>query len=363
MFAAFRPRFRSRSPDPDQPFVRPSAGEVRRLFRYLRPYHSHMALAVSALIAGAALGLVFPWIMQNLVDAVLGQHNLAELNRITLILIATFLVRSVFYYLQGYSLSYVGERIVVDLRREVYAHLHALSVRFFSDRRVGELVSRLSSDVTLVRSALTNNVATVLSQSLTFVGSLVLMLALNWRLTLFILLLAPLIGISGAIFGGRLRRLSTTVQDQLADGTAMADEALSGTRVVKAFTREPYEVQRYGEQMERTFEATLRLTLIRAAFGPLITFLGFASLSAILWFGGREVLAGRLSGGSLIAFLVYGINIAGSLGAFTSLYTQIQEAIGASRRIFELLDEQAEIRDAPDAHPLPPVEGRITFEA
>ncbi len=321
-----------------------------------------MAIAVVALVFGAALGLVFPWIMQNLVDAVLGQRDRAELNRITLILMGTFLIRAVFYYFQGYYLAYVGERIVVDLRRQAYEHLHQLSVRFFTDRRVGELVSRLSSDVTLVRAALTNNVATVLSQTLTFIGSLVLMLALNWRLTLFILALAPLIAVSGALFGARLRRLSTAVQDQLADGTALAEEALGGVRVVKAFTREPYEVQRYGDQMERTFKVTMRLTIIRSAFGPLVTFLGFGALAGILWFGGREVIAGRLTGGALIAFLVYGINIVASLGAFTSLYTQIQEALGASRRIFELLDEQPEIRDASGAHSLLPVKGRLTFD-
>jgi len=359
MFSSFR---RPSRPASDEPFVPPSADQVRRLFAYLRPYRGRMAIAVLALIFGAALGLVFPWIMQNLVDAVLGQRDRAELNRITVILLGTFLIRSVFYYFQGYYLAYVGERIVVDLRRQAYAHLHRLSVRFFTDRRVGELISRLSSDVTLVRAALTNNVATVLSQALTFAGSLVLMLALNWRLTLFILALAPLIALSGAIFGARLRKLSTTVQDQLADGTALAEEALGGVRVVKAFTREPYEVQRYGDQMERTFNVTMRLTIIRSAFGPLLTFLGFGALAGILWFGGREVIAGRLTGGALIAFLVYGINIVASLGAFTSLYTQIQEALGASRRIFELLDEEPEIRDAPDARALPPVKGRLTFD-
>ena len=163
--------------------------------------------------------------------------------------------------------------------------------------------------------------------------------------------------------GAQRRKLSTQVQDQLADGAALAEEALSGVRVVKAFAREPYEVGRYGDQMEQAFKATLRLTLVRSAFGPLITFFAFGALAGILWFGGQEVLAHRLSAGSLIAFLVFGINIAGSLGAFTGLWAQIQEAVGASRRIFELLDEQPEIADAPNAPPLPTVQGRLTFDS
>ncbi len=348
--------------DDKAPRKPPSRTEVRRLFRYLSPYRGQMAIATLGLVAGALLGLVFPWIMQTLVDAVLARGDLRELNRITSILIATFLFRAGFYYVQNYYLAFAGERIVVDLRREVYAHLQTLSLRFFSDRRVGELVSRLSSDATLVRSALTNNVAQVLSQALTFAGSLALMLWLNWRLTLFILLLTPPVVAAGALFGRQLRKLSTRVQDTLADSTAMAEEALSGVRVVKAFTREGYEAQRYGEQMERTFDATMVLTRVRAAFGPLITFLGFAALAGVLWFGGREVLAGRLTGGALIAFLVYGINIAAALGSFTGLYGQLQEALGASRRIFELLDETPEIRDAPGAVPLPPAAGRIRLE-
>ncbi len=342
--------------------ARPTSSEIRRLLGYLGPYRGRMLAAVVTLVFGAALGLVFPWIMQDLVDTVLNQGDLTQLNRITLLLILTFLIRSVFYYIQGYTLSFIGERIVVDLRSQVYQHLHSLSIRFFTDRRVGELVSRLAADVTLVRSALTNNVAQVLSQVLTFVGSLVLMLMLNWRLTLFILALAPLVAISGAIFGYRLRALSSAVQDQLADSTALAEEALSGVRVVKAFTREPYEVQRYSEQVERTFNVTMRMARIRSAFGPLITFMAFSSLAAILWFGGQEVLAGRLSGGALIAFLIYGINIAAAIGSFTGLYTQLQEAAGGARRIFELLDERSEIIEKNDASALPPVQGRLVFD-
>ena len=360
MFGARRPRTAA-SPDA-LPKTPPSATEIRRLLRYVAPYRRYMLIASVGLLGGAALGLVFPWIMQNLVDAVLAQHNLAELNRITLVLIGTFLVRGVFYYIQNYALAYAGERIVVDLRRQVYGHLHDLTLRFFNDRRVGELVSRLSSDVTLVRAALTNNVAQVLSQLLTFAGSLVLMLVLNWRLTLFILVLAPLVAVVGAVFGRRLRKLSTTVQDQLAEGTAMAEEALSGARVVKAFTREGYEAERYGAQMEQAFGATMALTRVRSAFGPLVTFLAFGALAGVLWFGGREVLAGRLSAGALIAFLVYGINIAGAVGSATSLYGQLQEALGASRRIFELLDETPEISSAPGAQALGKVAGRIEFE-
>ena len=355
--------FRNPSPPPsNEPFVRPSAEQITRLLSYLKPYRRWLFVAVLSLLFGAAMGLVFPWIMQTLVDAVLAGRDVAQLNTITAVLVVTFLVRSVFYYFQGYSLTYVGERVLLDLRKQTYAHLHRLSVRFFADRRTGELLSRLSSDVSLVRGALTGNLVTALGQLFTFVGSLVLMLILNWRLSLFILAITPIIVLSAAIFGRYLRRLTTEIQDKVADSTAMAEEAIAAIRVVKAFVREPFEVDRYGKQLETTFGQMMRQSVLRSAFGPLMSFLGFSALAAVLWFGGQEVIEGRLTAGSLIAFLVYGINIAASLGTFTGLYTQLQEAAGASRRIFELLDEVPEIRDGSHAKPLPPVSGSITFD-
>ncbi len=358
----FSSRNRSPRTTSGEPIERPSMQEMRRLLSYLKPYRRYMVLAVITLVIGSLLGLVFPWIIQNLVDTVLNNGDLQQLNQITVSLIFIFLIRSVFYYFQVYFLSYVGERIVVDLRKQVYQHLHTLEIAFFNDRRVGELISRLSSDVTLVRSALTNNVATFLGQLVTFVGSLVLMFILNWRLTLYILAVTPLIVGSAAVFGARMRKLSTAVQDELADSTAFAEEALSSVRIVKAFTQEAYEVKKYDQQVERTFTVVMRQTVLRAGFGPLISFFAFAALTGVLWVGGREVIFNRLSAGSLIAFLIYGINIAGSLGAFTSLYTQLQEAAGASRRIFDLLDTLPGIKDREDAFYLPPITGHIIFD-
>ena len=360
MFGARTRRDNSRQDD-DVLKRKPTMADTRRLLTYLRPHKARMGIAIIALTFGSLLGLVFPWILQTLVDAVLSQGNLQELNRITLLLIFVFFSRSIFYYFQIYNLSYVGERIVVDLRKQAFEHLQQLSLGFYTERRVGELISRLASDVTLVRAALTNNVATVLSQSITFVGSLILMIVLNWRLTLYILAVTPLIVVIAAVFGARLRKISTEVQDELADSNAIAEEDLSNIRTVKAFTREKFEISKYADQIERTFQAILKQTIWRSAFGPLITFLAFGALTGILWVGGREVISGRLTAGALIAFLVYGINIGSSLGSFTGLYTQIQEAAGATRRLFELLDTTPTITDRVDAKTIERVQGHLVF--
>jgi subfamily B ATP-binding cassette protein MsbA len=188
------------------------------------------------------------------------------------------------------------------------------------------------------------------------------MLALNWRLTLFILALTPIVIGVGAVFGILLRRTSTRVQDELAAATVVVDESFQNIRVVKSFVREPYENARYTDAISGAFAAALKLLRIRAVFGPLIAFLGFASLSLILWYGGREVLENRLTGGELIAFLIYGLTVAGSIGSLTNLYSTVQEALGASKRVFELLDEQRTVEDRPNARPLTSVEGRIAFD-
>jgi subfamily B ATP-binding cassette protein MsbA len=321
-----------------------------------------MVLALLALLIGSLLSLVFPAVIQQVVDSVLVAGDVQLLDQITLLLLVVFLIRSAATLIETYNLNNVGERIVVDLRLQLYGHLQELSLSFFLQRRVGELVSRLSSDVTIMRTALTNNVNTLLQQTLIMLGSVAIMLALNWRLTMFILVLAPVIVALGAGFGILLRRTSTQIQDELAAATTVVDEVLQNIREVKSFVREPYEIQRYGSAIDRAFRAALRLLRIRAAFGPLVAFLGFGALAGVLWFGGREVLADRLTGGQLIAFLIYGLTVAGSLGAFVNLYTQFQEAVGATKRVFQLLDMQPDVTDAPNADALISIEGRITFD-
>ena len=334
----------------------------RRLIGYLSPYKARLAVALLALVVSAALSLVFPAVISTVVDSVLVNNDVNLLTQITVALLLVFLVRSLSTFLENYNLNYIGEKIVVDLRRQLYNHLTGLSLGFFAARRVGELVSRLSSDVTIMRSVLTNNVSTVLQQTLIMLGSIGIMLVLNWRLTLFILLLTPVVVLLGAVFGIFLRRTSTQIQDELAGATTVVDEVFQNIREVKSFVREGYEIERYGGAIENAFRASIKLLRIRSVFGPLVGFMAFGGLSLILWFGGREVLEGRLTGGELIAFLVYGLSVAGSFAALVSLYTQLQEAIGATKRVFQLLDIAPEVQDKPSAQTLQRVEGRITFE-
>ena len=181
----------------------------RRLLRYLLAHKFRLLLASIGMIGAAALSLVFPAVIQSVIDSVLTDADIVLLDQITLALLAVFVFRSLASFVQNYNLNYVGERIVVEIRTELYAHLQTLSIRFFADRRVGELISRISSDVTVVRTVLTGNISTFLQQSLTLIGAIVIMFYLNWRLTLFIIALMPIIVGVAFVLGGVIRRTST----------------------------------------------------------------------------------------------------------------------------------------------------------
>jgi subfamily B ATP-binding cassette protein MsbA len=340
----------------------PNPNDWRRLLRYLRPYRGHMALAIAMLAGSSAIGLTFPLVIVRLLDAVLQQQNLALLNGLALALLGMFLLQALLTFGQSYILNVVGERIVLDLRVALYRHLQSLSLDFFASRRTGEILSRLSSDVTQVRAVLTSNITQLLSSLIALVGSVIIVFLLNPRLVGFVLVLALGVVAVAASFGRMLRRLSTRAQDELASATVAVEEGLQGVRVVKSFARESYEVERYAAAMERTLGASLRLALLRSAFGGLMAFLGFSGIAAILWFSGREVLAGRLAFSTISGFVIYAITIGASLGQLSGLYGQFSEALGAVRCVFEILDTRPTVTNAPGAPDLPSVAGAISFE-
>ncbi len=335
---------------------------VRRLLTYIKPYTTRLGLASFALLITTAIGLVFPYVIQNLIDGVLQTGDRALLNNIALGLVVLFIIRFFFEYFQRYLLEYVGERVVIDIRNELYAHLHALSAQFFTMRRSGEIVSRLASDVSLIRNTLTNNISTVINQILTLFGALIIVFTINWRMTLFILGISLPVGFISALFGRKVRKISTEVQDELAWSSIIVEEVIQSIRVVKSFVRERFEIDRYRTAIERTFNAAMRLTRLRSAFGPLTFSLTFMAITGVLWYGGHEVISERLTAGGLTSFLFYLMFIAGSFAAFTSMYTQIQEALGATERIFEILDTSPDVQDKPGAKELHEIDGRITFE-
>ena len=348
-------------PEPTE--TRPLGASLRRILAFARPYRARLAAAIALTLVTTAIGLVVPLGLQRLLDSVFEASDGGLLNQLALALLGLFAVQAVLGFAGTYLMDWTGERVVTDLRRRLYGHLHRLGLRFYAEQRTGEITSRLTNDVSKIQAAATSDLADVLRLGLTLVGSVGLMLALNWRLSIVIFVVVPPVAFAMRWFGTIVRRLSRSIQDRLADTTAVAEEAISAVRVVKAFGREGYEVGRYGEAVEALFETARRRSYIVAAFWAGTGFAFATALVVIFWFGGREVLADRLTAGALVAFIVYAMNIARSVSGAGRLYTSFQSAAGASERLFELLDTEPEIEDRPGAEPLrQPVRGEVVLD-
>ncbi len=337
-------------------------GELRRLLGFVRPYWRRMALAIFFLLISSSLGLILPWVIRNMIDSVFVTRNHTALNRIVGGLFLVFIAQAVFSFSRDYSLSYVGERIVANLRCRAYEQLLRQSLSFYAARPVGEIISRITNDVTLIQSTISTNLVSLLSQAVTLLGGLVFILVLNWRLTIVMAAVIPVVSLVAGFFGRRLRSYSTTVQDRLANVTSILDETIGGIRIVKSFAREPHEIRRFTGRVDETFAAAMARARARTIFVPIMSFAVFSGIVLVLWYGGQQVIASQMTPGSLVAFLLYAVIVAGPIGTLSALYAQLQEAIGASRRVFELLETVPDIEDAPGAIPLPAVSGRVQLK-
>jgi len=334
----------------------------RRLLGYLRPNLLLFSVAVVALLIGTGAGLLLPLAIGGLVGEVVSAGDTAGLDRLVLLLLALTVVLAISAFVQIWSLGVVGERIVARMRAQVFDRLVSLELDFYVQRRVGELISRLSSDVTQVRTMLTQTLTSLLSNTLSLIGSIIILFLLSPTLLVIILALAPALVIVAIVFARPLRKLSTQVQDAIAVSTTTAEEALSGIRVVKSFGREDWERHRYGQDLRGVVADATKLVTWRGMFGGMMTFLGFGALIVILWYTGRQVIEGTLDLGSLTSFLLYGVAIGTSLSSIAGVYGQFQEGAGAVARVFELIDERPTIREDTSATPIGDVAGRITFE-
>jgi len=332
-----------------------------RLLRYVRPYTKWMVLSIIMLLISVSLGLILPLVIRNLVDIVLVDKNFPRLNQLAIGLFIVFILQGFASFVNQIALAFVGENVVADIRVQVYSHLQSLSLKYFTDNRTGEIVSRVTNDVILLQTAVTDNLVALLRQAITLVGAAILLFVLDWRLTVIILLGIPFVTLTMVWLGRKIRRESTAVQDALAQGANVLEETISGVRIVKSFAREEYEIGRFSARVTDIFDAAMRRAKIGAVLGPVIGFMAFGSITITLWFGSYEVIQGRLTAGDLVAYLIYTMLVAAPIASLAGLYAQFQAAIGATERLFDLLDTEPDIVSPPDAPLLPAVNGEVVF--
>ena len=345
----------SASPTPGRPRI--DLRQLRRLFALTRPYRGKLIVALLATVIAGGVQIAFPLLSRELFNDAFAATDdpvgVAAPGRIALLLVVIFVLQAGFNFARIWLLGVVGEGVVADLRTQLFAHLMELSPGFFLRRKTGEMTSRLTSDVSTVQSLVSNALAQFVNQAVTLVGGAAALLFINARLTLVMLAVVPPVILGGAAFGRRLRRLSREFQDRVADANADAEEAIANIRIVQSFVGEEVEKRRYGAGIAAAFALAKRRVQVRAFFVPSVILAMFSGVTLVLWYGGREVLSGRLAPGDLIAFLFLTLFIAGSVASFTGLFAQLQEGMGASRRIFELLDERPDLPIPERPTPLP----------
>jgi subfamily B ATP-binding cassette protein MsbA len=336
--------------------------DFSKILRYAKPYRRGILFAFLCLAVTSVITLVLPLIVRNMINVVVVEKNAAALNNLTLDIIGVIAFQMVFGITQNYILGFVGNRMTADFRMDLFNHIQSLSLRFFQERRVGEIISRMSNDISVIQKALVSIPVAVLRQSITLVGGLAIVFYLNWKLSGLILIVLPPLMLFARIFGKRLRNLSGQVQDQIARTMVVLEEVISSIKVVKSYNREEYEKKRFEEGIESAFDAEVKKVKVSAFFGPFVLFLTFLVSALLVWYGGRQVMTGTTTPGELAAFFLYAIIIAGPIGTFVRLYTQIQEALGAIRRVYEILETQPLVVDPENPIAFDQIEGGIEFE-
>ncbi|TCL39878.1 subfamily B ATP-binding cassette protein MsbA [Anaerospora hongkongensis] len=333
-----------------------------RVWWYIKPYSLLIISALACTILASAVNLYLPKIIGEVIDQVLSTKDTDTLNLIAVTVLVLIVIQGMAMYGQTYLMAFSSQKIIIDIRRDLYQHLQKLSIAFFEKRSVGTIMSYVTNDVAALQTALVNNVIDFVNYSVTLAGSILLLLYIDWKLSLLMFLTFPLILYTINISGQKMRIKSRTLQERAADITAFLQETILAVSVIKSFARESYELERFDYENSRNFQAQMKIVQVMAVITPIINILSTIGITAIIWFGGHEVISGHLTSGALISFLVYVINLPTPVKRLSNIYADIQRALAAAQRIFEVLDIEPEIKDLEGAKELGPVAGYVTFQ-
>ena len=333
-----------------------------RLLAYIKPYTRRLALAVVCIIMAAGANLYLPWIIKDMIDDVLMSKDMVMLNLIAAGILVVMFTRGVFYYGQSYLVSYVGQRVIIDVRSVLFRKFQRMPLSYYDKQQTGTVMSYITNDVAVMQSAIVDNLIELVTEGSILIGSLAMMIYLDWKLSLLTLMTIPLVGFAMKIFGRKLKRSSTVIQERVAEITSLLQESISAIRVVKSFVRESYEIKRFEEQNWRNFQAAMKNVKLSSLLTPTVEFLAAIAVTFIVWFGGYEVVNEVITAGELVAFLTYAVNLANPVKRLSRVYAAIQKAMAAAERVFDIMDLDEKIIDVPGAKPLPPIKGKVEFK-
>ncbi|MGE3831111.1 MAG: ABC transporter transmembrane domain-containing protein [Parvibaculaceae bacterium] len=335
---------------------------LARLLPLLSRYRGHIAAALIALIAAAGATLSVPVAVRRVIDHGFSGSDTAIVNQYFAVMLAVVGVLAIASGVRFYLVTWLGERVVADLRDKVFAHLLDLSPAFYERERTGEVVSRLTADTTQIKAAFSTSASILLRNLVMLIGAVVMMTVTSLKLSGLVLIAIPLIMLPLILFGRKVRSLSRDAQDTLADSAAFAQERLSAVTAVQSFVQENATFANFAAATQKAFDAAARRTLARGFLTTAIIFLSLGSVTMVLWYGAREVIAGTMTAGSLSQFVLFAVLAASSLGELSQVWGEIQSAAGASERIAEILDEKPEITAPATPIMLPAPKGEVAFD-
>lgn len=332
-----------------------------RALKYIKPYWKRgLAAGICTIIAAGGTAYL-PFVIKDMVDQVLSEKNTTMLNWIVLSIVVVFVIRGIAYYGQSYLMNYVGQRVIIDIRKAVFEKLQRLSMSFYDKHKTGTIMSYVTNDVSALQSAMVDNVVEMITETVILVASIVMMIYLDWKLFLVTFATFPVVLFFIDSFGKRIRKSGSRIQEAAADITSVLQEVASSPRVIKSFVREGYEVDRFDKENMNNFRANMKYAQLSSTLTPTIEFVAAIGVSIILWYGGNSVINGSITAGSLVAFLTYAVNISNPIKRLSRVIGNIQKALAAAQRVFDVLDLPEAIKNAPDAKALPKVKGDVRF--
>ena len=335
----------------------------KRLLLYAKPYSGRLMLAFLFTSVAAAGNLFVPWILKDVIDKVLMNKDIFLLNTIAVTIVIVFFIRGICFYAQTYLMSYVGQKVIIDIREAVYRKLQFLSLGYFEKRQTGTIMSYVTNDVGALQGSIIESATDFVTEMSILIGSLALMFNLHWKLSLLTLITMPLVAKAMDLFGKKLKRTSGIMQERAADITAVLQETISSVRVIKSFVREEYEIARFVKENYANFRAQMKNAQVMATLTPVIELIAAIGVTFLIWYGGFEVINGNLTAGALIAFLVYATNLANPIKRLSRIYGNVQKAMAAAERVFSVLDEKTDIVEKENATELKAVIGKVDFKA
>lgn len=333
-----------------------------RLLKYIRPYIHRLMMAILCTVMASACNLYLPWIIKDVVDKVLVQKDTFMLYVIAISIVVIFIIRGLFFYGQSYLMSWVGQKVVIDIRGEIFRKLQRLSLAFYDKNKTGTIMSYVTNDVAALQTAMVEKAVELVTEGLVLIGSIVAMLWLDWKLTLFTFCTFPVVLWFMDYFGKKIRKNGGEIQECTAELTSVLQETVSSARVIKSFVREDYEIDRFDNQNKENFYANMKNIKLNALLTPSVEFVAAVGVTVVMWYGGRSVIDGDITAGALVAFLVYAVNIANPIKRLTKVAASIQKALAAGDRVFGILDLPEAIKEIPNAKVLPPVNGKVEFD-